>query len=154
MTSALNMSGTIYSRYPIGYGIAAFNAGGRGSADSMSIQNPGRLNLTAYAVTDTNHNLFVTIINREHGADARDTAVSVNVSGGSASVMYLQAASHDVTATNGVTPGGATINGDSPWQSQWTPLGIDAAAGPVTQVATASAAIVRFTSAKINAPGK
>lgn len=143
-----------YEPHPIGYGIAAFNAGGRGSADSMSIHNPGQLNLTAYAVTDTNHDLFVTIINREHGAGARDAAVSVNVSGGSASVIYLQAASHDVTATNGVTLAGASINGDSPWQGQWTPLGIDPATGPAIQVAAASAAIVRFTGAKIVAHGK
>ncbi len=66
-------------------------------------QNPDSLNLTAYAVTDSNHDLLVTIINRKHGENARDGIVTINMHGKTGSVMYLKVPNNDVTNISGVT---------------------------------------------------
>jgi hypothetical protein len=136
-----------YVPYPICYGIAAFGAGGQGDADSMTIKNPDRLNLTAYAVTDTNNNLFVTVVNKENGKSGRSGTVTINAVGASASVMYLSAP--EITDTSGVTLGGAMINDAAPWTGQWSLLASTNADGCEIKVAASSAAIVKVTGARI-----
>jgi hypothetical protein len=136
-----------YQLYPIGYGIAAFNVGGYGNVEPLTMVNAGKLNLTAYAVKD-DANLYVTIINKEYGKDARSAAVTITPDGfvaGSAAAMYLTQANYDVTATYGVMLGGTTISSAGPWLGQWKPL------APVTDghcaiiVPAASAAVVKIS---------
>lgn len=138
-----------YGVHPISYGIAAFNVGGHGAIDSMAIKNSDKLNLTAYAVTDTNNNLFVTIINREHGENARNALVKINATGRSESVMYLKAPENNIAATNGVTLGGAIIDGKEAWAGKWDPIDSSNASGCEVNVNASSAAIVKVTGAKI-----
>ncbi len=135
-----------YQVYPIAYGIKAFDIGGHGDVDSVAITNPDNLNLTAYAVSDTDSNLFVTIINREHGSGARSADVTINSIGSVDSVMYLTApADSGVYATLGVTLGGATINNSGPWQGKFSPLDSTDSHGSVVIVPASSAAIVKIT---------
>lgn len=138
-----------YQPYPLGYGIAAFSLGGQGTAKPLAIENPAGLNLAAYAVAATNGDLFVTIINREHGPQARDGLVKINAFARTAAVVYLTAPDHDVTATNSITLGGATIDGNGPWAGQWLPLDSSHETGCLVPVGAASAAIVKFTGAGI-----
>ena len=133
-----------YRLFPICYGIAAFNVGGHGITDSIEIKNPRNLNLTAYAVTDAD-NLFVTIINKEHGENARDAIVKITARGRSADVMYLKAPGNDVTAASGITLGGAAIDGNRSWQGKWEPLLSKDPKGFEITVEAPSAAIVRIT---------
>ncbi len=133
-----------YGMFPICYGIAAFSAGGQGVADSVTIENPRRLNLTAYAVTDANNNRLVTIINKEHGKNARDARVRINTRGGAASVMYLTAPDNDVAATSGITLGGATIDSNHLWQGTWETLNLKGSNGCELEVVGPSAAIVKI----------
>ena len=133
-----------YGVFPICYGIAAFNVGGHGITDSVAIKNPLHLNLTAYAVTDAD-NLFVTIINKEHGKNARDAVVKINARGQSADVMYLKAPGNDVTTMSGVTLGGAAIDAKSAWQGKWEPLASKDPNGFNVRVPSPSAGIVRIT---------
>lgn len=138
-----------YGIYPLYYGIAAFSLGGQGDADAMTVKNPDGLNLTAYAVAaDNNNELFVTIINKEHGPAARDAIVTLNARGKSAGVIYLKQAGNDVTATNGVTLGGDIID-SHPWQAKWTPIKTSNQTGCVVNVGAASAAIVKLSDATI-----
>jgi hypothetical protein len=131
-----------YGMFPIGYGIAAFNVGGHGVTDSLAIKNPQNLNLTAYAVRDGD-TLFVTVINREHGKNARDAIVRINARGRSESVMYLKSPGNDVTAMSGVTLGGAAIDGKSLWQGKWE--SVNSRDGSGVRVEAPSAAIIRIT---------
>ncbi|HEX3627168.1 MAG TPA: hypothetical protein VH280_17305 [Verrucomicrobiae bacterium] len=136
-----------YQLYPIGYGIAAFNIGGYGDVEPLNMTNLERLNLTAYAVkNDTN--LYVTIINREYGKNARSAAVTIRPEGfvnGNVAVMFLLQANDDVAATNGVMLGGKSISSADPWLGQWNPL------APVTDghcaiiVPASSAAVVKIS---------
>jgi hypothetical protein len=135
-----------YGLFPICYGIAAFSVGGHGVTDYLVIKKPLDLNLTAYAVTDSN-SLIVTIINREHGQNARDSIVRINARGRSESVMYLKAPDNDITAMSGITLGGATIDGNSSWQGKgkWEPVDSTDLNGCNVKVDASSSAIVKFT---------
>jgi hypothetical protein len=136
-----------YQVYPIAYGIKAFDVGGHGQVDPVSVTNPDRLNLTAYAVTGTDHDLYVTAINKEHTTAARNAMVTIEPGGLSFSTvqaMFLVQANGDAGATNGITLGGASIENNAPWTGKWTRLK-PGKNGCVVIVPAASAAIVRFS---------
>jgi hypothetical protein len=139
-----------YQINPKAYGIRAFDLGGHGRVEPVSIANTNGLNLTAYAVGNRS-NLFVTIINKEHGAGARDAAATIlpeSISSASAEVMFLTAPNGDVGATNGVTLGSASITNDAPWRGKWTPLNPITHGQCTVTVPAASAAVVKITRIK------
>lgn len=138
-----------YGMFPICYGIAAFNVGGHGVTDSIAIANPRNLNVAAYAVTDAD-NLFVTIINREHGENARDAIVKINARGPSADVMYLKAPGNDITAMSGVTFGGAAMDSNHLWQGKWEPIASVGSTGFDVTMPAPSAAIVRISGVSVS----
>ena len=148
-------NGTIYCDtngncqiWPIAYGIKAFDVGGHGRIDPVTIGNPDNLNLTAYAVTATNNDLFVTIINKENGAAARAASVTITPKGfdrDTAKAIFLTAPGGNLQATSGITLGGAPILNNAPWDGRWTPLSPASNAGCVVVVPAASAAIVKLS---------
>ena len=66
---------------PKGYGIKAFTLGSAGQVKPVQIQNPNGINLTAYCVGAAGED-YVTIINKAHGANAPDAAVTIAAPGG------------------------------------------------------------------------
>ena len=129
-----------YQTRPQGYGIKAFDLGGHGRAVPVSVSRSG---MRAYGVLNST-NLYLTIINKEHGEYGRDAEVTVKGIGmkGPVEIMYLKAPRNDVSATSGISLGGATINNTGEWQGKWTAL--PAPASGVISVSAASAAIVRI----------
>jgi hypothetical protein len=124
-TVYLNRRSHSFQIHPKGYGIKAFDLGGHGRADPLTMTNTNNLNLTAYAVADPT-NLYVTLINKEYGSGGRNASVDLDLKGfapGDVSVMSLTVAGRDVEAARGVTLGGASITNNAPWQGQWTRLG-------------------------------
>lgn len=137
-----------YRVNPKAYGIKAFDAGCHGSVEPLGLVNSAGLNLTAYAVGDET-NLYVTIINKEYGAGARDANVTMTLTGFSAGgvmAMYLTGA-NGIGATNGVTFGGGTITNNAPWLGQWTALGSVTNNQCALTVPAASAAVVKIAAA-------
>lgn len=133
-----------YQMHPKAYGIKAFDLGSHGRVQSVAIKNNKELNLTAYAVSDGT-NLCVTIINKEHGADARDASVKILSPGFEpriAQVMFLTAGDGGVQATKGVTLGGGTIANNAPWVGTW---GMVISKKEYLPVPAASAAVFRFS---------
>ncbi|HEY1789360.1 MAG TPA: glycosyl hydrolase family 79 C-terminal domain-containing protein [Verrucomicrobiae bacterium] len=134
-----------YQVYPVGYGMKAFDLGGHGNVLPLGIVNTNGLNLTGYAVADPT-NLYVTIINRENGTNARNAVATIQTSGfnpQNAVEIYLTAPNNDPSATNGITLGGSPISDNGPWQGQWTTLGITNGQCTVT-VAACSAVVVKI----------
>lgn len=132
--------------YPKAYALKAFELGSEGCIEPVTVGNAQDLNLTAYAIGNAT-NLCVTIINKEHGAGARDAAVTIVANGfspASATAMFLIAPNGDVGATNGVTLGGATITNNAPWRGQWTALTASMNGPCKVKVPAASAAVVRM----------
>src|ERR1039457_7251495 len=87
---------------PKGYGLKAFDLGSHGSTMPVAVSNPDGVNLTAYAVRNAG-NIFVTIINKDHGAGARTDRKSVVTNGISqrAETMFLISPEGDVAAKTG-----------------------------------------------------
>jgi hypothetical protein len=130
---------------PKAYGLKAFALGSRGSPQSVRIENPEQINLTAYAVHGAS-DYFVTLINKEHTAAAREANVTIALSGKMkhAEVIYLVSPDNEVAAKTGVTLGGAPIANNKPWQGKWKPLPLDESDKCVVKVSPASAAIVKM----------
>lgn len=128
---------------PKAYAIKAFDLGSDGNILPLTISNEQGINLTAYAVRD-GRELFVTIINKEHGAGARAANVTIVAPGimGHASGMALIAPDGDVGARTGITLGGASIS-DGSWNGKWSELNVSADAKADFNVAAASALVVR-----------
>jgi hypothetical protein len=137
-----------YQIHPKAYALKAFDLGGQGGVEPVAIVNTNALNLTAYAIGDA-ATVYVTIINKEHGVDARDASVTILAKGlapAHAGVMYLAAAKGDVGATSGITLGGASITNNAQWQGQWTTLRPVKNSQYVLTVPAASAAVVKILS--------
>jgi hypothetical protein len=135
-----------YQIHPKAYGIKAFDLGSHGHVVPVAIENKSELNLTAYAVMDAT-NLFVMIINKEHGAGAREGKVKILAKGfgtKNAVVMLLSSPGGSLEATDGITLGGGTIANNAPWTGKWTPLETSPDS-PAIIISAASAAVVKFS---------
>jgi hypothetical protein len=135
---------------PLGYGIKAFDLGGHGRFVPITISNSNQLNLTVYAVLGDDNTLSVTLINKEHGANARGTFVRFLPEGSyrSGEFIYLTAPGNDVAGTTGVMLGGAEIKPDGSWNGKWQAMILPAHEGQFpmgVEVPPATAAIVKFT---------
>lgn len=115
-----------YRVSPKAYGMKAFDLGSSGYVEPLSISNPLKINLTAYAV-GTARDLYVTIINKTHSStsDVADAAVTIDVpgfDGSSAAAILLTGGEPGNAATMTATLGGSTITADARWSGSWTPL--------------------------------
>ncbi len=130
---------------PKGYGLRAFEVGSHGRIEPVMISNADGLNLTAYAVRGEREHL-VTLINKEHGSNAREANVTLAFpgTGAGASALYLTAGSGDAAAKTGVTLGGASINADGPWLGKWERLSASRLGQYTVRVPAVSAAVVRI----------
>ncbi|HEV2319351.1 MAG TPA: glycosyl hydrolase family 79 C-terminal domain-containing protein [Verrucomicrobiae bacterium] len=136
-----------YQINPKAYGIKAFDLGGHGCVEPVIIGNPDGVNLTAYAV-GTATNLFVTIINKEHGPGARTASVTMTAGGfslGDVTEMFLEAPHNEVGATSGITLGGAPIVNNGPWRGQWTVLDPPPNAPCIVTVPATSAVVMKIS---------
>ncbi len=134
-----------YQICPMAYGIKAFELGSHGAVIPVTETNNAGLNVTAYGVGSSS-NFFVTLVNKEYGANARNASVTIYPSGitnGIAQMMLLTA-TNGAFATNGVTLGGAFITNNAPFQGQWTSLGPLTNGQCVVTVPVTSAAIVQI----------
>lgn len=131
-----------YQTRPQGYGVKAFDIGGHGRVVPVTASRNG---MTAYGVLDST-NLYLTLINKEHGQYGRDAEVTVKgfAVKDPVEIMNLKAPNNDVAATSGISLGNATINNFGEWQGKWTQLQLTVN-GPLTiPVSAASAAIVKI----------
>ncbi len=137
-----------YQIYPKAYGIRAFHEGNHGSVKPVEISDKNNLNLTAYATGDA-ANVYVTIINKEHGDGARGADVSIKLDGfapAAATAMFLTVPNGDVGATTGMTFGGGIITNNAPWHGEWTKLKAPEKNVCTVKVPAASAAVVKIGS--------
>src|SRR5262249_26129089 len=138
-----------YTAEPVAYGIKAFGLGSTGENVSAVIgSNPNNVNITAYGVADpSTGNLFVTIINKEHFTGAKNATVTLDpgasYTGGQ--IWNLQQTTGDVTATSGITLGGAAIAGDGSWNGKSSPISPLSSGAFAISVPSASAVIVELT---------
>lgn len=136
-----------YQIHPKAYGLRAFDEANRGATMPVTLTNADKLNLTAYAIGNTT-NLYVTIINKEHGPDASDATVTVlakDFGATNAAALFLTSPKSDLQAISGITLGGATITNNAPWLGQWTALKPGTDGRCTVSVPASSAAVVKLS---------
>ncbi len=139
-------AGAGYAVTPKGYGIKAFTLGSAGRVKPAQIGNPDGINLTAYCIGGADED-YVTIINKTHGAEAADAAVTILPPGPrlrGAEMMTLAGGEPGDATGARATLGGAAITGDTPWDGTWSALPAGADAGISLTVRATTAAIVRI----------
>jgi len=106
-----------------GYGLWAFHYGSQGQPLSTTLTNPSNVNVTAYGLLETNGGETVHIINKTSGSKAVDVAATITPNGSytHAQVIFLQQANDDVTATSGITFGGAAMDSSGNWTGGYGP---------------------------------
>jgi hypothetical protein len=140
-TVFLDPAGSLHLN-PKAYGIKAFDLGSHGNVIPIEISNPDEVNLTAYAVRNST-NLFVTIINKEHGSNARTAEVTIASEGQwrDTQVIFLTGQPADKT---GMTLGGATISDDGSWNGTWKNVKADSNGQYLINISPATATIIKF----------
>jgi hypothetical protein len=134
-----------YRINPKAYAIRAFDLGSHGCVVPVTIAFRKKLNLSAYAVCDRT-NLYVTIINKEHGPDASSASVTIVPDGFSAGYvqdMFLMAPNENIGAMDGITLGTSAIVNNAAWRGQWQNLDPNKN-GCTVMVPAGSAAVVRM----------
>ncbi|MEO8300757.1 MAG: glycosyl hydrolase family 79 C-terminal domain-containing protein [Rhizomicrobium sp.] len=121
------------------YGLLAFAQAGKGEQLALT-STTGGVNLTAYA-TRSGTNITLTLINKDM---SRDAAVTVSgVQAKQARVMRLAAPS--LTATTGITLGGAFVDDGGKWNGGKSDPVKLAGGKALLEVPSGSAALVTFT---------
>lgn len=136
-----------YQVRPLGYAMKAFDLGGRGHVVAAEILSNTGANLVSYGVMAADGTIFVTLINKDHGAAAKDATVALVVRAGYASgeTLALAAPAGDVAAKSGITLGGAEIQPDGSWRAQWTsPRALTGQGVYAVAVPAATAVIVKL----------
>jgi hypothetical protein len=137
---------------PLGYGIKTFDLGSHGKFVPAAISGSSNLNLSTYAVLGGDKNLYVTLINKEHGPDARAAnltlASETNFTQGE--VIALVQSAGDVAATSGITIGGAGIESDGAWAGTWKTISLEKPGTVSITVPAASALVVKLMPATPN----
>ena len=132
---------------PLGYGIKAFDIARRGRFLSATVSNPDKLNVSIYSVLGDDKNVYVTVINKEHGTQAK--AATVSISAGAAvadpEIMTLTAPNGDIADKNGITLGGANIESDGSWGGTWTVLPPPKSGALNVTITAGSASIIKLS---------
>jgi len=138
-----------YAVRPLGYAMKVFDLGSHGRLVPVRMTaNGDHLNFMAYSVLAPDGALYVTLINKEHGVDARAAAVTLAPGGTYArgEALFLTAPDGDVAAKSGILLGGSSIDDAANWKGGWTPLAAPAADGTfMTKVPAATAVVVKLS---------
>jgi len=138
-----------YTVHPLGYAIKAFDLGCHGSIVPVRlISNSDSVQVSVYGVASGDKSLYITIINRESGPQARSAIVTIASRDPfrKGSTIFLEAPHGDIAAKSGIMLGGAQINEDETWSGRWTPLEkSDGKNDFAVTVPGATAAVVKIT---------
>ncbi len=136
-----------YAVHPLGYAMKAFDVASHGAILPAVISAEGTgPNMTAYAVKGNDGRVYVTLINKEHGTTASEVAVTLDAGRQYSDVatMALTAPKDDITATSGITLGGAEISEAGNWSGAWTSWHASARKNVQVKVPAGSVLIVRL----------
>lgn len=130
---------------PKAYAFEAFNLASHGRVLPASVASSDNANVTAYAV-QAEDALYVTLINKEHGTNARAASVTITANHlhGIIRSMSLEAPEGNPTAREGITLGGAPI-APAGWKGQWKTTGQCKDGVATVEIPPASALVVKLT---------
>jgi len=129
---------------PLGYGIKAFDLGGHGKFVPVKLSGAEQLNVRAHAVLGADKNVYLTLINNEHGEAAKDIQMTFVQPVSMAEAISLTAPNGDVAATWGVTLGGGEIAADGSWNGKWKTLEAGSGSKVTVTVPATSAMVLKL----------
>ncbi len=145
------ISPTSYEPRPVCYGIIAFNQGSKGKLTQLNL-NTSNANLRAYSVIGEGHRLYVTIINKDAGAD-----FNLQLNPGDAHYTVAQGmrlTGTSLSSNDNVSFAGSSFDGNG----IWNPSSVEnfSRNGNTFNVSVprASAVVVTFSYSPITLPGK
>lgn len=146
-----------YDVTPKALGMKAFSLGSHGDVEPVTIANPNKIDLTAYAV-GTRRELYVTIINKTHSYahDATDAAVTITApgfTGAQVDVIVLADGEPGNAALMTGTLGGSAITNNAPWTGKWMPVGRVENGNIEVNVQSTTAQVVRIRMANTQMAG-
>jgi hypothetical protein len=106
----------VCSARPEYYGLLAFAMAGHGDVIKTTLDKPADLNLSAYTTLDSNHVLWVVVINKDLTRDA-----AVEASHPLGAVRWAEAfrlAAPAIDSKTGATFAGSTVGKDGSWKSE------------------------------------
>lgn len=133
-------------------GMKAFSLGSHGYVEPVTIDSPGKINLTAYGV-GTDRELYVTIINKTHTTthDAKNAYIVIEAPGFDDATVDAMALTDGEPGNPDLmtgTLGGSGISNDASWDGKWTPVGRMQAGKIALTVQSTTAAVVRIRAMK------
>ncbi len=136
-----------YNIHPIGYAEKMFTLGAQGRLAPTTVTNPDNVNLAVYAAS-SGKELYVTLINREHGTNGRMAEITLypGIDRSRARIIFLIVPGGDVSAKDGLTLGGAGIMDDGRWKGKWTHLTSSSESRYLLTMPPATAAVVELIS--------
>ena len=133
---------------PQSYAYLAFSQGARGRSLRVETQAPSSIDFNAYAYRDRDGSLYLTLINKSHGAAALPVEVSLQLPpekpSGTWQQLDLAQEHQDVAAKTGVRLGGATISPQGKWAGQWNSAKVGGPVNLIIRVELASAILLHF----------
>jgi len=137
-----------YEIHPIAYAIKAFDLASHGKlvAARFSDDQP---EMNVYAVLRNDKSLYVTLINKSHGASAHPAAMKLELPAGysHAETMSLTSPGNDIGATAGMKLGGSSISESGEWHGAWSKAKI-VSHSATFELPPASVLIVKLTTVK------
>ena len=136
-----------YFAHPIAYALKIFNLGSKGSLIGSTVEPDATakdLNFASYAVLGDDKSVYVTLINKEHGATPRDVVVTIKTPGTKVETMALTSPNNDLAAKDGMLLGGNAIKNDGTWTEAWTSVATTGA-GIQVKVPASSILLVKIT---------
>jgi hypothetical protein len=119
--AAFVTAGGGYDVRPLSYGMKFFTLGGQGRMVATTWGREKIDDVDVYASKETDGKVWVSLINRSHGASAAEREIRLDFASSvkAARVIYLAAKGGDIAAKDGVTLGGEAIQTDGGWKGNW-----------------------------------
>ena len=107
--------------HPIAYALAAFHLASAGRLAHVDV-SPAPAGVEVFATFSPAHEIYVTLINKNFGAQTQPVKLRIALPSGyfSAETMELDAPGGNVAATTGIRLGGAPIQSDGSWAGSWS----------------------------------
>ncbi len=136
---------------PKGYAIKAFDLGGHGYAESVSLDDTLSNQVAAYSV-GSGLTSYLTFINKTNNVRGNSTTISLTIeptgfNTASGAYMTLTSGTAGDPTPQAATLAGQTINNNSPWLGRWTALAPDTSGSLTLSVPATEAVVVRIDAA-------
>jgi hypothetical protein len=119
-----------YDVRPLAYGLMLFHLGASGSELNAHVSSTPEKGLVAYATLAEDSTISITVINKAHGDQAKNSEVRIvlyaPLATSKARALFLSARNGDITAKAAeVSMGRASIRPDGSWSGHWVPIKTD-----------------------------